>query len=226
MVIKRGHQQIMDGLSKLGPKWVKNPPFIGWANRITTRLSTGFTPYRLVFGQDYVLPVVLYPLSWTIIEGRNVKTTADLLAATARQLERMEADIEETPENACKSCLRKKAYYDKNRQKRVQTIEIGDMVLLYNSSLDKQWSQKLKNKSLGPYKIKEIGERGTYLLNELYGTELKGIFTEDRIKKFFVRYVVEDNKVEVLEAIIEEVEELDEEQYEMVDAELDMGMVW
>jgi len=125
-----------------------------------------------------------------------------------------------------KSRLRNKAYFHKNRWERVQTIEIGDMVLLYNSSLDKQWSQKLKNKWLGPYTIREIGETGTYLLNELDETELQGIFAGDRIKNSFTRYGVEDDKAEVPEEIIEEVEELDEEQYEMVDAELDTGMVW
>jgi len=101
-----------------------------------------------------------------------VKTTAELLAVRARQLERREEDIEEAPENVRKSRLRNKAYFDKNRRERVQTIEIGDMVLLYNSLLEKQWSQKLKNKWLGPYKIREIGETGTYLLNELDGMEL------------------------------------------------------
>jgi len=99
-------------------------------------------------------------------------------------------------------------------------------VLLYNSSLDKQWSQKLKNKWLGPYKIREIGETGTYLLKELDGTEFQGIFAGDRIKKFLARYGVEDDTAEVTEEIVEEVEELDEEQYEMVDAELDTGIVW
>jgi len=92
------------------------------------------------------------------------------------------------------------------------------MVLLYNSSLHKQWSQKLKNKWLGPYKIREIGETGMYLLNELVGMELQEIFTGDRIKKSFANYGVEDDKAEVPEEIVEEVEELDKEQYEMVDA--------
>jgi len=208
----------VDGLAKLGPKWIKNLPFVMWADRITTRVSTGFTPYRLVFGQDCVLPIELCASSWTIIEWRKVKTTAELLVARARQLERREEDIEEAQENVRKSRLRNKAYFDKNYWKRVQTIEIGDMVLLYNSSLDKQWSQKLKNKWLGPYKIREIGETGTCLLNELDGTELQGMFAGDQIKKFFARYEVEDDK--------EEVEELDERQYEMVDTELDTGMVW
>ena len=87
-VIERGHQQIVDGLAKLGPKWVKNLPFVVWADRITTRVSTGFTPYRLVFGQDCFLPVELCASSWTIIEWRKVKTTAELLAGRAKQLKR------------------------------------------------------------------------------------------------------------------------------------------
>ena len=67
-------------------------------------------------------------------------------------------------------------------------------MLLHYSSRDKQWSQKLKNKWLGPYKIREIGKTGTYLLNKLDGTELQGIFTGDRIKKFFAMYGVEHDK--------------------------------
>jgi len=82
-VIERGHQQIVDGLAILGPNWVKNLPFVVWANRITTRVSTRSTPYRLVFGQDCVLPVELCASSWTIIEWRKVKTTAELLAVRA-----------------------------------------------------------------------------------------------------------------------------------------------
>jgi len=58
-VVERGHQQVVDGLAKLGPKWVKNLSLVLWADRITTRASTGFTLYRLVFGQDCVLPIEL-----------------------------------------------------------------------------------------------------------------------------------------------------------------------
>ena len=49
-VVERGHQQIVDGLAKLGAKWVKNLPLVVCADRITIRVSTGFTRYRLVFG--------------------------------------------------------------------------------------------------------------------------------------------------------------------------------
>lgn len=96
-----------------------------------------------------------------------------MLAARARQLERREEDIQEAKNNVRKSRLRNKAYFDKNRRERKDKVAVGDMVLLYNSALDKQWSQRLKNKWMGPYKVREIAEeRGTYLLDELDGTEL------------------------------------------------------
>ena len=49
----------MNALFKMGKRWVRNLPLVLWANRITTSASTGFPPYKLVFGQDYVLPIEL-----------------------------------------------------------------------------------------------------------------------------------------------------------------------
>ena len=65
--------------------------------------------------------------------------------------------------------------------------------MLFNSVLKKQWSQKLDNRLLGPYKIRAIKkERGTYLLEELDEMELKLSFPEERIKKFYLRYEVDE----------------------------------
>ena len=62
------------------------------------------------------------------------------------------------------------------------------MVLLYNSRLDKQWSKKLDNRWNGPYLINDLKEsRGTYLLEELDGTVLEGVFPGERLKRFFPR---------------------------------------
>jgi len=136
-LVERCHQQIVDELAKLGPKWVKNLPLILLADRITTRASTGFTPYRLVFGQDCILSIELTAASWATVNWNRIKTRAELLAARARQLERKEEDVRKAQENIRKSRLRNKAYFDKNRRERVDQIEVGDLVLLYNSILDK-----------------------------------------------------------------------------------------
>jgi len=98
-VVERSHQQIVDGLAKLGPKWVKNLPLVLWADRLTTRASMGFTPHRLVFKQDCVLPMELTAASLATGNWNQVKIRAELLAARARQLQRKEEDVREAQEN-------------------------------------------------------------------------------------------------------------------------------
>ena len=69
------------------------------------------------------------------------------------------------------------------------------MVLLYNSRLDKQWSKKLDNRWNSPYLINDLKEsRGTYLLEELDGTVLEGVFPGERLKRFFPRRGVDNEQ--------------------------------
>ena len=73
-LVERGHQNIVDALSKLtAPSgkpgtWPQHLAAVSWADRITVRKSTGMTPFRVVFGQECVLPVELSTESWRIVE--------------------------------------------------------------------------------------------------------------------------------------------------------------
>src|SRR5258706_6969144 len=93
-LIERGHQQIIDALAKLGPKWVQHFPAVLWADCVTTRQSTGFALYKLVFGQDCVLPVEFQAMIWAMIDWKRVHTKEQLLAARARQFEWRKDDLE------------------------------------------------------------------------------------------------------------------------------------
>ena len=66
-LVERGHQPVLNALSKLAEKWVKNLILVVWVDRITTRTLTGFATYKLVFGQDCVLPIELKAASWAVI---------------------------------------------------------------------------------------------------------------------------------------------------------------
>lgn len=56
-------------------------PLVVLAERITTRALTIFAQYKLVFGQDCVLPIELRAASWVVITWEKVRTLEDLLAA-------------------------------------------------------------------------------------------------------------------------------------------------
>ena len=137
-------------------------------------------------------------MTWAMINWKQVHTREQLLAARAKQFERREEDLRIAAERVKSSRQANKEFFDKKRRKRKGLLKQGDMVLLYNSRLDKQWSKKLDNRWSGPYLINDHKEsRGTYLLQELDGTVLEGVFPGERLKRFFPRRGVDEEEGEV-----------------------------
>jgi hypothetical protein len=66
-------------------------------------------------------------------------------------------------------------------------LDPGDLVLVYNKSLEDQWGKLFANRWNGPFKVKEHLPKGSYLLEELDGTELKRTYAASHIKRFFPR---------------------------------------
>ena len=64
---------------------------------------------------------------------------------------------------------------------------MGDLVLLHNSSIEKSHNVKLEDQWRRPYRIRESTDSSYYRLSELDGTELKGSFAGNRLKRFFSR---------------------------------------
>ena len=82
---------------------------------------------------------------------------------------------------------------------------VGDWVLVHNMQLEKQHSKKLDNRWLGPYKIRSISNKGTYLLEEPDGMKLKSIYASERVKRFYSQQGILD--WEEFEEFFEEEEE-------------------
>src|SRR5947209_17031323 len=98
-MVERGHKPIVDALSKIcngdTSKWVKHLHAVLWADRVTAKQSSGQTPYYLLHGAEAILPIELRYPSLPTLQWEEVRTTADLLALRARQLERRDEDLEE-----------------------------------------------------------------------------------------------------------------------------------
>jgi hypothetical protein len=59
-LVERGHQPVVDALQKISTTpwdWPNHLHWVLWAERISTRRSTGKAPFKLVFGCQCVLPV-------------------------------------------------------------------------------------------------------------------------------------------------------------------------
>ena len=167
---------------------MRNLPAVLWADRSTVRTSTGLTPYYICCGNEPVLPIELEVPTWRILPWGNVHNTSDFLAMRAHQLQHRDEDVEEAVLYLQRMRLEGKGRHDKKRSIRNEELAIRSIVLLHDTRREKNMSQRLAFKWLGPYRIRDaVKEKGTYLLEELDRSHLAGTFAGDRLKKFHPR---------------------------------------
>uniref|UniRef100_A0A388KGF7 Integrase zinc-binding domain-containing protein n=1 Tax=Chara braunii TaxID=69332 RepID=A0A388KGF7_CHABU len=77
--------------------------------------------------------------------------------------------------------------WDKMARLRKEPLRVGDTMLLYDSSLEKQWSRKFDKWWLGPYKVARVGEYGAYQIEKIDGTAWRDWVSGSRLKKFVAR---------------------------------------
>ncbi|KAI7944704.1 hypothetical protein MJO28_010399 [Puccinia striiformis f. sp. tritici] len=191
-MIERGHRPIKDTLVKMcgesGGKWREYLPLVLFSDRISTKRTTGYSPYELVFGQKAVLPVDLEMDTYLGIDWAEVNTTAELLEARTKQLERREEILEVAHEKMMKTRSASVKFWDRKMAARLRNpLEPGELVLMYNKSLEDQWGKLFSNRWNGPFKVKNQLPKGSYILEELDGVELKRAYAASHIKRFYPR---------------------------------------
>ena len=109
----------------------------------------------------------------------------------ARQLLRRDENIKEAKLHLQRMREQEKELWDAEHVIRSTVIEAGHFVLVHDTQREKDVSRtrKLRYRWLGPYKVAEaIHQKGTYLLQELDGTPLRGTFAGNRLKPFYPRF--------------------------------------
>ncbi|OLY80705.1 Transposon Ty3-G Gag-Pol polyprotein [Smittium mucronatum] len=186
---ERGHKPLIDALSKYCRKspgsWPDKLHLALWADRVTTKRTTGVSPFMLVYGQESVLPVEFEFETWNTVIWKKEMTTEELLINRMTQLHKKEELIKLVSDRVKESRVNNKKYFDKKHNLRNKPLEVGDMVLEYNSTIGKKRELKLNSKWRGPYLVRENLNNGSYSLSELDGTNIKGSKAGNRLKKFF-----------------------------------------
>jgi hypothetical protein len=122
--VERANGKIVSALSKRltglpKGKWAEELPKVLWALRTTTTRSTGFTPFRLLFGEEAVTPEE--------IKTGSFRTTTIAEADRAAAIDAIEEARMNAINNLKKYREAMKAGYDK--KVRQVTLQPGDMVL-------------------------------------------------------------------------------------------------
>lgn len=148
-VIERSHRTLMNYLSHYVNK--RNDDWDEWINlalmayRATPHTSTGYTPYYLMHGSEANLPteVITGNLQQELSEDDYIQQLVKNLSEAFK--------ITKTKIEALKH--KSKQYYD--TKTKPKTFKTGELVLLFDPTVKRGRSKKLKRPWIGPYKVLE-----------------------------------------------------------------------
>ena len=133
-----------------------------WAYRTSVKLATGFSPFELVHGVEFVLPIEC--------EIPSLKIAIELLPDTSEVEERL-LYLQQLDENRRDAAIANeihknwvKACYDQSVHPR--NFSEGDLVLVYDQDKDILGAGKFVSMWLGPYIIKRVLGKGAYELED------------------------------------------------------------
>lgn len=127
--------------------WDALLPYVMMAYRSSVHASTGFTPYKILFGQEIVLPVDVMlgvgPQDKFTAVSDYVARTADILSTVVEAVKRHQARASE----------RQKAAHDFRAN--FQYYSAGELVWVRNKTKKRGLCPKLQKRYRGPYKVLE-----------------------------------------------------------------------
>ena len=191
-VVERGNGPFKEALYRLaldrGKQWPDLIIFACWAERTTVSRTTGYTPYRLMMGQECILPFDLEEATFLVRGHQDRCSTAELLRHRIRQLQRRSIDVELARERL--TIAREVAVRDHNLRydRRVrEPFEPGQWVLLRDSSRDLTVATKENDKWTGPMVVVEQTAGRAYKLRELDGAESAEYVSHSRLRPYYRR---------------------------------------
>ena len=154
----------LKGAKEAWPKELQN---VLWAYRVTTKVPTGETPFRLTFDTEAVISVKVGLTSFWVKNYEDQKNQQELNS----NLDLINEVREEAMKRMAKHKEAMARYY--NRKVKVKRFNTGDLVLRKVSQVTKDPSQgKLRPTWEGPYKVIHHSKEGFYYLKSLNGQEL------------------------------------------------------
>ena len=172
-IVERQHRTIRDSIFKAcdgdDSRWPTVAPFAFWADRATTRQSTGHSPFYMAHGVEPILPFDLVQATFLVPDLIKPLSTTELLATRARQLQKRQADLASIRDRISASRHASARQFEKHYANTIHDYDFtpGALVLVRNSSLT---MDKMKPRYLGPMVVLRRTRNGAYRLGELDGT--------------------------------------------------------
>lgn len=162
-----------------------------WADRVSTRRTTGFSPYHLLYGTPHIFPFDITESTWYTIPWEEVNSRIDLLTVRMEQIAQLRLDRTQAAKKTIQARMQSALDYAKRNQHRLSNRKFrkGEMVIVSKKRFPtKEGSRKKSDESwAGPYRIHSITLSGSYKIMELDGVKLHGSIPARHLKFFRIR---------------------------------------
>lgn len=170
-------------------KWREVLPQVLWAERVTIRKSTGYSPFFLVHGVHPLLPFDFLEATYLAPTQDFGMSTEDLVALRAQQLGRRPEELEDMRLRVAKSRQQYLVQFEKRHHSRIVdfNFESGALVLVRNTRIEESLNRKTKPRYYGPMVVvrKTIGT--SYIVAELDGAQSQLRIAGFRLVPYFPR---------------------------------------
>ena len=136
------------------------------SSRTAFKVTTGMTPFRLVYGLEAVVPMEFVVPSLRVAADQRLPWEASL-QIRQQQLNQLEED--RTVSSYVSDIIQSRRQAWVNRNIKFKIFKEGYWVMLYNSKLGPH-PGKLKLRYIGPYRIEQDLGQGTFKLSDAFGT--------------------------------------------------------
>ncbi|MCO5594732.1 hypothetical protein L7F22_048765 [Adiantum nelumboides] len=162
--------------------WDKHLTAARWAYRTSFKVSTQFTPYYLVYGQETLLPIEVELGSFRV-PARKTISSKEKLEQRILDLQRLDLDREAATDYYITQANKKKEQF--NNKVKEKKLEERMLVMRYDRRLDLSHIKKFLQRWEGPYVIFKKFKKGSYRLQDLSGKVHKYPVNGWKLKEFF-----------------------------------------
>ena len=149
-----------------------------WSHNTTTSRSTGFTPFKLLFGDEAITPEEAKTGSIRVVASAE----SDSEAAYSIEKDALEGIRRQAVENINKYQAETVKWRD--RKVRLKNIEPGHLVL--RRVANPETVGKLQLKWDGPFLVASSSRPGSYRLKDMDGNDIPRSWNADELRRYYV----------------------------------------
>lgn len=170
-------------------EWRKVVPQVLWAERVTIRKSTGYSPYYMVHGVHPLLPFDIVEATYLAPTQDFPISTEELVATRACQLAKRPEELAKMRETVTQSRCNNLERFEKRFGSRIIDFDFkpGALVLVRNSRYEESLNRKAKARYNGPMVVVRKTAGTSYIVAELDGAQSQLRVAGFRVAPYFPR---------------------------------------